>query len=197
MGTENGSSLGVILGNHEFIGGTEMRRIIYLSLGVLTAALLPFGMSNTKARTPSLPNLRGTCIWQEFKYPTTSSEQQSLGPASVLASVHFNGSGALTMDYDANINGTWSLTNGVQGSYSVDSSGHGSFSFMSPASGYVRTYDFRVNPNGNTIYTMAKQDGTSADNLGPTQRVSTGSCTFQEEDENRFDQHDSDFFSRR
>lgn len=133
-----------------------MRRIIYLSLAVLSAVLLPLGLRNTKARTHSLPNLRGTCIWQEFKYPTTSGDQQGVGPATVLASIHFDGSGALTMDYDANINGTWSSTNGVQGSYSVDSTGHGSFSFLSPASGYVRTYDFRVSPNGNTIYTMAK-----------------------------------------
>lgn len=173
-----------------------MRRIIYLSLVVLSAVLVPLGLNNTNARTPSPPNLRGTCIWQEFKYPTTISDQQGLGPASILASVHFNGSGAMTMDYDANVNGTWSSTNGVQGSYSVDSTGHGSFSFLSPATGYVRTYDFLVSANGNRIYTMAKQDGTSADNLGLTQRVSTGSCTFQEEDENRSDQHDSGFFSR-
>ena len=173
-----------------------MRRIIYLSLGVLIAALLPFGLSNTNARTPSIPNLRGTCIWQEFKYSTTSGDQQGAGPATILASVHFDGSGALTMDYDANINGTYSSTNGVQGSYSVDPTGHGSFSFTSPASGYVRTYDFRVSPNGNTIYTMAQYDGTSTNNSTPTQRVSTGSCTFQEEDENRSDQHDSGFFSR-
>lgn len=174
-----------------------MRRIIYLSLAVLSAVPLPLGLSNTKARTPSLPNLRGTCIWQEFKYPTTSSDQQSLGPASVLASIRFDGSGALTMDYDANVNGSYSSTNGVSGSYSVDSTGHGSFSFLSPATSYFRTYDFRVSPNGNTLYTMAKQDGTSIDDLGPTQRVSMGSCTFQEENENRSDQHDSGFFSRR
>jgi hypothetical protein len=170
-----------------------MRRIIYLSLGVLAAALLPFGLSNTKARTPAFPNLRGTCTWQEFKYPTTSDE--GLGPASILASIHFDGSGALTMDYDTNVNGTYSSTNGVAGSYSVDSTGHGSFSFTSPATSYFRIYDFRVSPNGNTIYTMAKQDGTSANNLGPTQRVSAGSCIFQE-DENRSDQHDSGFSSR-
>jgi hypothetical protein len=164
-----------------------MRKIIYLSIAVLSAVLVPLGLRNSSASTPSVPNLRGTCIWQEFKYPTTSSDQQSLGPATVLASIHFNGSGALMMDYDTNINGTYSSTNGVQGSYSVDSTGHGSFSFLSPASGYVRTYDFRVSPNGNSIYTMAKQDGTSTNNLGPTQRVSTGSCIFPEHDESRSD----------
>ncbi len=173
-----------------------MRRIIYLSLAALTAASLPLGLSNTRARASSVPSLKGTCIWQEFKYPTTIATAAA-GPATILASVHFNGGGAMTMDYDTNINGSYTSTNGVQGSYSVDSTGHGSFSFLSPASGYVRTYDFRVSPNGNTMYTMAKHDGTSADNLGPTQRVSTGSCTFQEEDENRSDQHDSVFFSGR
>ncbi len=53
-----------------------MRRIIYLSLGVLTAALLPLGLRITRARASSVPNLKGTCIWQEFKYPTTISDQQ-------------------------------------------------------------------------------------------------------------------------
>lgn len=78
------------------------------------------------------------------------------------------------MDYDANINGYYSSTNGVPGSYSVDSTGHGNFTFTSPASGYVRTYDFRVSPNGNTIYTMAQTDGVAI----PAERISTGSCTF-------------------
>ena len=174
-----------------------MRRIIYLSLAALAAASLPLGLNNTRARASSVPSLKGTCIWQEFKYPTTISDQQGLGPASILASVHFNGGGAMTMDYDTNVNGSYTSTNGVQGSYTVDTTGHGSFSFLSPATGFVRTYDFRVSLNGNTMYTMAEQDGTSADNLGPTQRVSMGSCTFQEEDENRSDQHDSGFFSRR
>ena len=176
-----------------------MRRIIYLSLAVLTAALLPLGLRNTRARASSVPSLKGTCIWQEFKYPTTTGDTAAAGPATILASVHFDGSGALTMDYDANINGTYSSTNGklIPGSYSVDSTGHGSFWFLSPASLYVRTYDFRVSPNGNTLYTMAKYDGTSADNSAPTQRVSTGSCTFREEDENRSDQHDPVFFSGR
>jgi hypothetical protein len=174
-----------------------MRRIIYLSLAVLSAVLVPLELSKTNASTPSVPNLRGTCIWQEFKYPTTISDQQGLGPASVLASIHFGESGAMTMDYDANVNGIYSSTNGVSGSYSVDSTGHGSFSFLSPATTYFRTYDFRVSPNGHTIYTMAKQDGTSIGDLGPTQRVSTGSCTFQEEDENRSGQHDSVLFPGR
>jgi hypothetical protein len=103
----------------------------------------------------------------------------------------------MTMDYDANVNGIYNSTNGVSGSYSVDSTGHGSFVFLSPATSYFRSYDFRVSPNGNMIYTMAKQDGTSIGDLGASQRVSTGSCTFQEEDENRSDQHESGFFSRR
>jgi hypothetical protein len=99
----------------------------------------------------------------------------------------------MTMDYDVNINGSYSSTNGVQGSYSVDSTGHGNFMFTSPASSYLRTYDFRVSADGHTIYTIAQSDGTG----NVTQRVSAGSCTFQEEGESRFGQHDSGFFSRR
>jgi len=153
-----------------------MRRIIYLSLAVLSALLAPLGLNNTNAGTPSVPNLRGTCIWQEVKIPT--SDQLGVGPATILAYIHFGENGALTMDYDVNINGTYSSTNGVQGSYAVDSTGHGSFTFTSPASLYVRTYDFRVSADGHTIYTIAQSDDTGS----VTQRVSAGSCTFQEQD---------------
>lgn len=168
-----------------------MRRTIYFSLAVLGAALLPLGLSKTSAKTPSVPNLRGTCIWQEVKFPT--SDQLGEGPATILASIHFGESGAMTMDYDVNLNGTYSSTNGVQGFYSIDSTGHGSFTFTSPASLYVRSYDFRVSADGHTIYTIAQSDGTGS----VTQRVSAGSCIFQEEDEDRFGQHDSGYFSRR
>lgn len=168
-----------------------MRKAIFLGLGVLGAALLPFGLSNTNARTPSVADLRGTCIWQEVKFPTTIGDQQGAGPATILALIHFDGKGAMLMDYDTNINGTYSSTNAVQGFYSVDSTGHGTFTFTSPASGYVRTYDFRESPNGRTIYTIAQSDG-----LGTVaQRVSAGTCRFDDEDESRFDRHDSGFFS--
>jgi hypothetical protein len=168
-----------------------MRKAISLGLGVLSAALLPFGLSNTNARTPSVAGLRGTCIWQEVKFPTTSGDQLGAGPATILALVHFNGNGAMLMDYDTNINGTYSSTNAVQGFYSVDSTGHGNFTFTSPASGYVRTYDFRESANGRTIYTIAQSDG-----LGTVaQRVSAGACSFDDEDESRFDRHESGFFS--
>jgi len=169
-----------------------MRGKIYLGLGVLSAALLPFGLSTTNARTPSVASLRGTCIWQEVKFPTTSGDQQAVGPATILAAMHFDGSGTMTMDYDVNINGAYSSTDAVPGSYSVDSTGHGSFAFTSPASGYIRTYDFRISPSGHTIYSIAQSDGVGT----VSQRVSAGSCVFQEEDESRFSQHDSGFFSR-
>ncbi|MGH9678529.1 MAG: hypothetical protein ACRD4Y_01120 [Candidatus Acidiferrales bacterium] len=169
-----------------------MRRMIYLSLGVLGAALLPFGLSNTSARAHSAANLRGTCVWQEAKFPTTSGDQAGVGPATILATIKFDGSGAMTMDYDANIDGTYSSTNGVLGSYSIDSTGHGTFSFASPASGYVRTYDFRISPDGNTIYTMAQSDGVG----NVSQRVSFGSCSFRDDDESRSGEHDSGPFSR-
>jgi hypothetical protein len=80
------------------------------------------------------------------------------------------------MDYDANVNGTYSSTNGASGTYSVDSAGHGRFTFTSPATSIVRTYDFRISPSGRTLYTIAEADG----GLSVTQRVSAGSCRFQE-----------------
>jgi len=167
-----------------------MRKIIYFCLAVLSMVLLPLGFSNSNARTPSVPTLRGTCLWQEVKFPT--STQLAGGPATILALIHFGDGGAMTMDYDVNIDGTYSSTNGVQGFYDIDSGGHGFFTFTSPASLYVRTYDFRVSADGRTMYTIAQSDGT-----GPTtQRVSAGSCIFQE-DENRFGQHESGLFSRR
>ena len=150
-------------------------RSIFL-LGVLTAAMLPFGLQNTTGRRFSAATLKGTCIWQEVKYPTTSGEEQGLGPATILASVHFDGSGGMTMDYDANVNGTYSSTNGASGSYSIDSTGHGRFTFTSPATSIVRTYDFRISSNGRALYTIAEADG----GLSVTQRVSAGSCRFQE-----------------
>lgn len=145
-------------------------------LGALTAALIPVGLQNIPGRRFSVASLRGTCIWQEVKFPTTSSEQQGLGPAAILASLTFDGSGQLTMDYDANVDGTFSSTIGVPGSYSVDSTGHGSFGFTSPATGVLRTYDFRISQDAHTIYTIAKTDG----GLGGSQRVSAGTCEFQQ-----------------
>ncbi len=74
------------------------------------------------------------------------------------------------------IDGTYTSTNGVPGSYSVDSTGHGSFAFTCPTSGFVRTYDFWVSPGGHTVYTIAQTDG----GLGAGQRVSAGICKFQD-----------------
>jgi hypothetical protein len=153
-----------------------MRMKYFLGVLVLTEALLLLGLGNTNARTFSVASVKGTCIWQEVKYPTTSGDQQGVGPASILASINFDGSGAMTLDYDVNINGTYSSMNGVPGFYSVDSTGHGSFTFTSPASGFVRTYDFRLSSTGHTIYTIAQSDGVGS----VAQRVSAGSCSFQE-----------------
>ncbi len=151
-----------------------MRRIIFL--GVLTAALLPVGVGKTNARTFSAANLRGTCIWQSVAYPTTSGIQQAVGPTTILASVNFDGNGGMTLDYDLNINGTYSSTSGVPGFYSVDPTGHGSFTFTSPDSGTVLTYDIRVSSTGHTIYTIVQHySGQSV-----TPRVSAGTCSFQD-----------------
>ena len=151
-----------------------MRRIIFL--GVLTAALLPLGLGTTNARTFSAANLRGTCIWQSVAYPTSSGDQVAAGPTTILASVNFDGNGAMTLDYDVNINGAYSSSGAVQGFYSVDPTGHGSFTFTSPDSGTVLTYDFRVSSTGHTIYTIVQSYGGQI----VTPRVSAGTCSFQE-----------------
>lgn len=150
-------------------------RSIFL-LGALIATLLPIGLQNTPGKRFSTASLKGACIWQEVKYPTTTSAEQGLGPATILATIHFDGYGGMKMDYDVNIDGTYTSTNGVQGIYTVDSIGHGSFSFTSPASGVERAYDFRMSRDGHTIYTIAKSDG----DMGVSQRVSLGSCRFQD-----------------
>ena len=154
-----------------------MRGIFLLS--ALAAALVPMGLQNSPGRRFSDASLKGTCIWQEVKFPTTASQAQGLGPAAILAAIHFDGDGTMTMDYDVNVDGTYTSTNGVPGTYSVDSTGHGTFGFTSPATTFVRTYDFRVSANGHTIYTIAKSDAPSDNEFGPSQRVSAGTCKFQ------------------
>ena len=151
-----------------------MKRIIFL--GVLAAALLPLGQGTTNARTFSAANIRGTCIWQSVAYPTTSGGQQAAGPTTILASVNFDGNGAMTLDYDVNINGSYFSSKAVPGFYSVDPTGHGSFTFTSPDSGIVLTYDFRVSSTGHTIYTIVQTYGGQS----LTSRVSAGTCSFQE-----------------
>lgn len=139
-------------------------------------ALLPLGLGNANARTFSAASLKGTCIWQSVSIPTSSGDAEAAGPATILASVHFNGDGALTFDYDVNINGTFTSTDAVPGTYSVDSSGHGNFTFTSPASANILTYDFRLSSNRHTLYTIVQTyAGRSV-----TPRVAYGTCTFQE-----------------
>lgn len=151
-----------------------MKKIILL--GVLTAALPALGLGNTNARTFSVASVKGTCIWQSVAYPTSSGDQEAAGPTTILASVNFDGNGGLTLDFDVNVNGTYSSTDAVSGFYSVDSKGHGSFTFTSPASGSVLTYDFRVSSTGHTIYTIVQSYGGRV----VTPRVSAGTCSFQE-----------------
>jgi hypothetical protein len=145
-------------------------------LGMLTAALLPLGLGNANARTFSDASLKGTCIWQSVAFPTSSGDQVAAGPTSILASVTFDGHGALTLDFDVNINGSYTSTDAVSGFYSVDSKGHGSFTFTSPPSGNTLTYDFRISSTGHTIYTMVQSYGGKT----LTPRISYGSCSFQE-----------------
>jgi hypothetical protein len=151
-----------------------MTKIILL--GVLTAALLPQGLRDTTGRRFSTASLRGTCIWQVVSYSTTSGSEDGVGPSTILASVSFDGHGAMTLDYDVNVDGSYSSTDAVPGFYSVDPTGHGSFTFTSPASGSVLTHDFRVSSTGQTIYTIVQSYGGQA----VTPRISAGTCNFQE-----------------
>jgi len=73
---------------------------------MLTAALLPLGLGNANAKTFSVASLKGTCIWRSVSVPTSSGDKEAAGPTTILASVRFDGNGALTLDYDVKINGT-------------------------------------------------------------------------------------------
>lgn len=151
-----------------------MTRIFFL--GVLAVALLPLGLRETTNRRFSVASLKGTCIWQANAYPTTSGEEESAGPVNILASITFDGNGQLKLSYDVNINGAYTSHDGVPGVYSVDPTGHGSFSYTSPASGTRLTYDFRVSSTGHVIHTIIQSYNDRP--LSP--RVDAGTCNFQE-----------------
>jgi hypothetical protein len=151
-----------------------MRRM--LLLGLPAATLLLVGLNNAGTRNFSAASLKGTCIWQANAYPTTSGDLESAGPVNILASINFDGNGQLKLDYDVNINGVYSSHNGVPGVYDVDPTGHGSFSYTSPASGTSLTYDFRLSSTGRTMYTIIK----SYNERDASPRVDAGMCRFQE-----------------
>lgn len=117
--------------------------------------------------------LQGTCIWQSLSLATA---QSSAGPATILSPLTFDGAGHVGFDYYANINGTFSTTPSVTGTYQMNASGHGSMSYVSPASGALLTFDLYMMPGGKGFRTIL----SSYQNQAPSPRVSKGTCQFDE-----------------
>lgn len=151
-----------------------MKRI--LRRGALVAALLIAVPGAGAASSYSVASLNGTCVWQGIYYPTTGGDQVQAGPATILAPLTFDGAGHLTVNYDSNVNGTFTSASVVSGTYTVDATGHGSFTYLSPATGTQVVYDFRISPHGHLIRTILQSNVS-----GPVStRVSDGICSFNE-----------------
>jgi|GEM_PF-1576799 hypothetical protein len=117
--------------------------------------------------------LQGTCIWQSLSLATA---QSSAGPATVLSPLSFDGAGHVRFDYYANINGTFSTSPSVTGTYQMNTSGHGSMSYVSPASGALLTFDLYLMPGGKGFHTIL----SNYQNQSVSPRVSKGTCQFDE-----------------
>ncbi len=137
---------------------------------------MAFGSAALAAQSP-LRRLRGTCVWQSVSYPTTSGAAANAGPVTNMAQLTFDGQGNLAIaNYDVNINGTFFSNASVQGSYQIDSSNHGSFTFTSPVSGRVFVFDFFLTPKRKALKIMLQSDN----NPPPLPRVASGECRFDE-----------------
>ena len=125
----------------------------------------------------SLRMLKGKCVWQSVSYETTSGASSSAGPVTSLAQFTFDGKGNLTIgEYDVSTNGTFASASGVKGTYQVDSTGHGTFSFTSPISGRSLVFDFLLTPKHKALKTMLQSDN----NPPPLPRVASGECRFDQ-----------------
>ncbi|HLH75439.1 MAG TPA: hypothetical protein VKV28_01410 [Candidatus Binataceae bacterium] len=147
----------------------------WLLLAVVPILLLAGcgGSSSNNSANSANALLQGTCIWQSLSLATA---QSSAGPATILSPLTFDGAGHVRFDYYANINGTFSTTPNVTGTYQMNASGHGSMSYVSPASGALLTFDLYMMPGGKGVRTILK----SYQNQAPSPRVSKGSCQFDE-----------------
>ena len=148
-----------------------MKRITLVVLVCLMTA------SAAKAEESPLRLLKGKCVWQSVSYETTSGAASSAGPVTTLAQFMFDGKGNLTIgEYDVNTNGTFASASGVKGTYQIDSSGHGNFSFTSPVSGRSLVFDFLLTPKHHALKIMLQSDN----NPPPLPRVASGECRFDE-----------------
>ena len=122
--------------------------------------------------------LRGTCIWQSTGFVTTSGAAHGAGPATGVHRLTFDGRGHLKVDSDTNIDGTFDRETGLTGTYQLDpdGSGHGTFSYFSPAVGTSIIVDFYLTPRGTAIRTIFQ---SYADER-VSQRVVAGACRFDE-----------------
>lgn len=145
-------------------------------LGLLATGLVTLGLHGAGERRFSVASIRGTCIWQSAAYPTTSGSEEFAGPSAKLSAITFDGNGKFTMDYDLNLDGKFSSSNGVPGVYSVDSNGHGHFTYTSPASNKTLTFDFRMSRNGQVMHTMTESYSARTE----TPRVDSGTCSFED-----------------
>jgi hypothetical protein len=149
-----------------------MKRTLSIALTIVTISCTSAMAADSQPR-----RLRGSCVWQSVSYETTSGASSSAGPVTVLAQFTFDGKGKLLINnYDVNTNGTFASSGAFEGTYQIDSSGHGSFTYTSPISARTITFDFFQTPNRKAIRTMLQSDN----NPPPVPRVSSGECRFSE-----------------
>lgn len=153
------------------------RRSVKRGLAGLTAGLVLLWVGGS-AHSGSFSNasLNGSCIWQILAVPTTSGDQTNAGPVTTLSWATFDGAGNVTIDYDVNIDGAFSSSPPVRGTYNVDPSGHGTLIYLSPVTGNAVESDFFITPLGQAILTQTR--GYGAQQITP--RVSNGSCVFSD-----------------
>lgn len=132
------------------------------------------GGSGSGSPTNFNSQLHGTCIWQTLAMPIAT--QASAGPATILAPLSFDGAGHVSFDYYVNIDGSFSTTPNVSGTYQMGSGGHGSMTFTSPASSTTLTYDLFLTPGGGAVRTITR----AYLNQPASTRVSSGVCRFDE-----------------
>lgn len=144
----------------------------------LAAGLMLFWVGGHGAHSAgfSAASLDGSCIWQILAVPTTSGGQAQAGPVTTLSWATFDGAGHVALDYDLNLNGTFSSSITVNGTYTVEANGHGSILYTNPVSGNVVDSDFFITPLGQAILTQTRAFNANA----VTPRVSNGTCVFSE-----------------
>jgi len=143
---------------------------------VIAGAILWLGKGGA-ASTFSLASLNGTCVWQVLAITTTSGVQANTGPATTLSEATFDGAGHVTIEYDVNLDGTFTATPApISGTYTVEANGHGTLLYINPSTGNTVDSDFFITPLGKAILTQTQ--GFNAQAVTP--RVSNGTCIFSE-----------------